>query len=73
MILIAGCLYLPEHIATMWSRAWFYYAGPDETATTAGMVGKTTLGEAGAGIGEGSMTGAAGMQGKRVFDHLEDM
>ena len=30
MIIIAASLYLPEHIATMWNRAWFYYAG-DET------------------------------------------
>ena len=33
MIIIAASLYLPEHIANIASRAWFYYAG-DETATT---------------------------------------
>ena len=32
MIMIAACLYLPEHITTVASRAWFYYAG-DETAS----------------------------------------
>jgi len=31
MIIIAASLYLPEHITTVASRAWFYYAG-DETA-----------------------------------------
>ena len=29
MIVIAASLYLPEHISTMWRRAWFYYAGHD--------------------------------------------
>ena len=29
MIIIAASLYLPEHIATVLSRAWFYYAGDD--------------------------------------------
>lgn len=32
MITIAASLYLPEHIANVASRAWFYYAG-DETTT----------------------------------------
>ena len=73
MIVIAGCLYLPEHVTTMCSRAWFYYAGPDETATAPGVVGKTTIGGAAAGIGEGSMTGAAGMEGPRVLDHLGNL
>jgi len=29
MIIIAASLYLPEHITTIASRAWFYYAGDD--------------------------------------------
>lgn len=73
MILIAGCLYLPEHVATMCSRAWFYYAGPDETATAAGSVMKTTIGEGGAVFGGGSTTGAAAMEGQRVLDHLQNL
>ena len=31
MSIIAASLYLPEHIAIVLSRAWFYYAG-DEAA-----------------------------------------
>ena len=31
MTIIAASLYLPEHIAIVLSRAWFYYAG-DEAA-----------------------------------------
>lgn len=27
MILIAGCLYLPQHIAFLITRGWFYYQG----------------------------------------------
>lgn len=34
MIIIAASLYLPEHVANMWYRAWFYYAG-DDTAPAA--------------------------------------
>ena len=73
MILIAGSLYLPEHVSTMCSRAWFYYAGPDETATAPSLVGKTTMAGAGAGIATGSMTGAARMDGQRVLDHLQNL
>ncbi|KAI9697993.1 MAG: hypothetical protein M1836_004346 [Candelina mexicana] len=29
MIIIAASLYLPEHIATIANRAWFYYAGDE--------------------------------------------
>jgi len=34
MIIIAMTLYLPQHIAFLTSRAWFYYNG-DETAKLA--------------------------------------
>lgn len=57
----------------MCSRAWFYYAGPDETATAAGSVMKTTIGEGGAVFGGGSTTGAAAMEGQRVLDHLQNL
>ena len=29
MIIIAGSLYLPQHITEIASRAWFYYAGDE--------------------------------------------
>jgi hypothetical protein len=31
MILIAACLYLPQHIAFLINRAWFYYQGDQES------------------------------------------
>ena len=34
MIIIAASLYLPQHITTVASRAWFYYAGDDDTASS---------------------------------------
>ena len=43
MIVIAVSLYLPSHITTIASRAWFYYAGDESMAgDTAGLrdVGK---------------------------------
>ena len=36
MIIIAASLYLPEHIATVLSRAWFYYAGDDTAHPSVG-------------------------------------
>lgn len=36
MIIIAASLYLPEHITTVASRAWFYYAGDETAGTVAG-------------------------------------
>jgi hypothetical protein len=32
MVLIAACLYLPQHISFITNRAWFYYHGEDPTA-----------------------------------------
>jgi hypothetical protein len=32
MVLIAACLYLPQHISFVTNRAWFYYHGEDPTA-----------------------------------------
>ena len=50
MIIIATSLYLPSHISTMASRAFYYYAGePLESSETAGNVnpnaGDTTTGD----------------------------
>ena len=73
MIVIAGCLYLPEHFTTMYSRAWFYYAGPDEPTTAANMLGKTTISNAGMGFGAGSMTGPPKTNGQQVLDHLGNL
>ena len=73
MIVIAGCLYLPEHFTTMYSRAWFYYAGPDEPATVASMAGKTHIDGAGAGFGAGPITGGPSMEGQQVLDHLGNL
>ena len=47
MIVIAVSLYLPSHITTIASRAWFYYAGDESTAgDTVGLqdIGKDTGG-----------------------------
>ena len=73
MIVIAACLYLPEHFATMCSRAWFYYAGPEEPATAASMVGKTPIGGARMAVREGPMTGPARADGQQVLDHLGNL
>ena len=73
MIVIAGCLYLPEHFTTMASRAWFYYAGPDEPANAANIAGKTSAGKGGMGFGSGSMTGSGRAEGQQVLDHLGNL
>ena len=39
MIIIAASLYLPEHIATVLSRAWLYYAGDEAAHVPAGGIG----------------------------------
>lgn len=36
MIIIAASLYLPSHMTTIASRAWFYYAGDESTADEMG-------------------------------------
>lgn len=36
MLLIAASLYLPEHIITMSHRAFYYWSGKTQTASTAG-------------------------------------
>lgn len=33
MIIIAITLYLPQHIAFLTNRAWFYYNGPENAKT----------------------------------------
>ena len=50
MIIIAASLYLPEHITTMISRAWFYWAGDETVGRNAGVdVGAGARPGAGAG------------------------
>ena len=39
MSIIAASLYLPEHIAIVLSRAWFYYAGEEAAHVPAGETG----------------------------------
>ena len=73
MIIIAGCLYLPEHITTMCSRAWFYYAGPDEPGADAGMAGKMPVGGARVISGTGPMAGPARAEGQQVLEHLGNL
>jgi len=59
MIIIAASLYLPEHITTMLSRAWFYYAG-DEVG----------VGGAPGVMGQGQGQGREGMEGGNVVEML---
>jgi hypothetical protein len=35
MVIIAMTLYLPQHIAFLTNRAWFYYNGPEKAGTVA--------------------------------------
>jgi hypothetical protein len=57
MIIIAASLYLPEHITTMLSRAWFYYAGDE-------------VGVGGAQGVKGQGQGRGGMEGGDVVEML---
>lgn len=62
MVLVAALLYLPEHITTMASRAWFYYAGDEAAsaaAAAAGVVGTSISVEAGERGGSGGEGGNA--------------
>ncbi len=34
MVIIAACLYLPQHISFITKRAWFYYHGEDAGAAS---------------------------------------
>ena len=72
MILIAGSLYLPGHITTMISRAWFYYAGDETVAATAGVARGGAAGQrAGAGFAEARSKVLGGrMDGQDVLDML---
>jgi len=54
MIIIAASLYLPGHITTMISRAWFYWAGDETVGRNAGVDVGTGAGT-GAGAGAGYM------------------
>ena len=60
MIIIAASLYLPEHIATVLSRAWFYYAGDETSHTSAGGPGP-----GGSNPGD---TGRSGLEGGELLN-----
>lgn len=67
MIIIAASLYLPEHITTMLSRAWFYYAG-DEVG---GGGAQGVKAQAHAQVhGQGQGQGRRGMPGEDVIEML---
>ena len=61
MIIIAVSLYLPEHITTIFTRAWFYYAGEDN-ATTAAVKG--------AGLQGGVASTGSRLPNQEVIDML---
>lgn len=42
MIMIAMTLYLPQHIAFLTNRAWFYYNGDEAKAAVQSVVGSAT-------------------------------
>lgn len=71
MIIIAASLYLPGHITTMISRAWFYWAGDETVGRNAGV-------DIGAGAGTGAMSSrpkpvpvpGGRMDGQDVIDML---
>jgi len=44
MILIAASLYLPQHLAFLTNRAWFYYHGDDTVKATVNTAAATALG-----------------------------
>ena len=40
MLIIAACFYLPEHIATIANRIWYYCFGDDEVLKNGRVVGQ---------------------------------
>ncbi len=60
MILIAASLYLPEHITTMASRAWFYYAGDEAANAAAAAAAAAVKGSAGGSLRGGGEAGGGG-------------
>lgn len=77
MVLIAALLYLPEHIATMASRAWFYYTGDEAAAAAAAaaaLAGSVTAGGGGnvEGILKGPLrTAGAGAEAGAVLRRVD--
>ena len=64
MIIIAASLYLPEHIATVLGRAWFYYAGDESAHVSASRsnLGRKDLGNIGVGgLGAREAVGGLGI------------
>ena len=73
MIIIAASLYLPEHITTMLSRAWFYYAGDDAAAARGapGARSEAIPGVAAGRLGSQDVIGVGPrMPGQEVMDML---
>ena len=76
MVILAASLYLPGHIKDMLSRAWFYYAGDETVAATAGVARGAAAGQGpGAGVaeaGQRNVGGGAGgkMDGQDVLEKL---
>ncbi|KAJ9666099.1 hypothetical protein H2201_003777 [Coniosporium apollinis] len=67
MILIAASLYLPEHIAQLANRAFYYYAGDESGQQQSVLSPDTQQALHGAGMGGGAGPGhALGGQGRGV-------
>lgn len=63
MIVIAASLYLPEHVATMLSRAWFYYAGEENAVVGTSQGQGQGKGRFGAAVEAGGRVGGERMAG----------
>lgn len=64
MLVIAASLYLPEHIITMSHRAFYYWSGKTQTASTAGSAATSSvkiLGSSVAAKGENMVRAAVEM------------
>ena len=76
MVILAASLYLPGHIKEMFSRAWFYYAGDETVAATAGAARGAAAGQgagAGAGFAETRQRKAGGSGGRMDKQDVLDM
>ena len=63
MIIIAASLYLPEHITTIFCRAWFYYAGDGAATPRTAQMNELR--------GQGLKATRSSEQGRQVLDMLE--
>ncbi len=55
MFIWAATLYFPQHVMTIASRVWFYYAGDEDVMASAGV--------GGGGFGQGPAPGPTQVQG----------